>query len=150
MCLHSLVSCCVFLLVMHRVAASHISLSSPLFLHTFDFNHSHMLNTRLVLCFSCSAASHFTSIAEADRVEPGAERLLLICLSVNMRMGIRDVFSPGVFLLMSCAHAAPFRGAFILICTSRGWNGAGLVSLHQCPCGPITTALRSRDETPRR
>lgn len=28
---------------------------------------------------------------------------------------------------MTWAHAGPFRAAFILICTSRGWRGAALV-----------------------
>lgn len=44
---------------------------------------------------------------------------------------------------MTWAHAEPFRAAFILSCTSRGWNGAGLVSRRRKPlwisqsCSPV-------------
>lgn len=83
----------------------------------------------------------------------GDRKTLLICLPVNTWMGIRDVFSPGFFSTgpqMTWTHAESFRRAFILICTSRGWNGAGLVSLHRSPRGPIRAPLQSRDETPQR
>lgn len=49
---------------------------------------------------------------------------------------------------MTSAHAEPFRAAFILICTSRGWSGVSLDSLHRSPCGPVRASLLSRDKTP--
>lgn len=101
--------------------------------------------------FSCSAVFE-TVIKLRVRGCAWERKALLICPFVNMWMGILHVFSLCFFSTgpqMTWAHAVPFRAAFILLCTSRGWNGAGLVSLHRSPCGPVKVhaSVQSRDAT---
>lgn len=81
--------------------------------HNLDVSHTLMQGWTDVCCVSAHLVQPVTMLRLRDCAWD--RKTLLICLSVNMWMGIRDVFSPGFFSTgpqMTWTHAEPFRRGF--------------------------------------